>query len=780
MNRPPLRLISIAWGESYVDTFLELCLPALLAPGNLPALVDHYSVELVLVTESRYFKKVRLHPAVLRAASICKCTTKPLDDLVATRGSYGMSLTYAFFRGFQDLGPAMTDCYLVFIHADFILADGSYRRLLPYLQQNRRLVLSPSYCTIAEDVRPHLERRRHPDGTILAVAPRAMADLIIRNRHFTMRAKTVNQRFFRLSYVDQFYWLADESTILAHQLPIAVVAMKPERYLEDVTAYWDYGVIAEFCPSMKYAVLGDSDEFLMMELRERDTAKSDLTLGWPTAAMIAAKLATYMTDYKRDIGREKLTLHSRELPAGIEVARAGLDRFLESVYARLPEKLVPHLGHPQWTYHYKPFHSARAAYLARLSLDGLGSAEPVRHEQMDVTVHLADAEIHRGFKRVQAEIQHSLIGAAADLLPSQVDALLGSVNTLAKIMDEMLAHVEARAVLMRRTFHVLGRARQVGHSNDSALSQAPQPDSAASRERIAEIHGLALAVAHSGQALKSTITAAQADIASAPMPALDELLAGIGQACSVMTGVSQPSRPASSFRTQGNGIARRFWRAAFGQPPDHRPWHWARVLARLAVASVARHKDRRRRILLLRYSGLFDFLSAIHDSVVPIHYLVSGLPGVLHAVLADHEPFDHLVIESDLWGLRNLRRIYDEVRPRLKPGATVTALYINYGLDKIAVDDIELIRSAFPVCGPTRIAYCGSWFSAAALRVRVALTGYLLHGLKVPAHGAAALATVCAAPFALIGFLIERDRTLENSFTLPRVVTSITVEIDIG
>src|SRR6185436_4661296 len=122
---PPLRVVSIAWGEAYVDIFLEFCLPALLAPGNLPALAGHFDCELVFVTESRLFEKVRAHPAFQHAAHFCAPRLVPIDDLVATRQSYGMSLTYALFRGFEDLGPRMTDCYVLFINADFILADGS-------------------------------------------------------------------------------------------------------------------------------------------------------------------------------------------------------------------------------------------------------------------------------------------------------------------------------------------------------------------------------------------------------------------------------------------------------------------------------------------------------------------------------------------------------------------------------------------------------------------------------------------------------------------------------
>ncbi len=53
------RLIIPVWGEAYVDKVLSITLPAVLAPGNLPALSKMFEVELVIVTESRLFE---LHP----------------------------------------------------------------------------------------------------------------------------------------------------------------------------------------------------------------------------------------------------------------------------------------------------------------------------------------------------------------------------------------------------------------------------------------------------------------------------------------------------------------------------------------------------------------------------------------------------------------------------------------------------------------------------------------------------------------------------------------------
>ena len=129
MARQNVRLVAYAWGRHYVDDFLDFALSAALAPGNLPALAAVFECTAVIVTEEKLFDYVRAHPTIKKLKQICQIELVPLDDLVSDPWQYGMTLAYALFRGFEDLGPAMTDTYILFLNADFILADRCYARL---------------------------------------------------------------------------------------------------------------------------------------------------------------------------------------------------------------------------------------------------------------------------------------------------------------------------------------------------------------------------------------------------------------------------------------------------------------------------------------------------------------------------------------------------------------------------------------------------------------------------------------------------------------------------
>ena len=98
-----VRVISYAWGDKYVDDFLDLALPALLADGNVPELARRFEVEFVFLTEERQFARIRGRDSWRQLKRICPARLVLLDDLVVGHW-YGISLSKVLVRGFKDLG----------------------------------------------------------------------------------------------------------------------------------------------------------------------------------------------------------------------------------------------------------------------------------------------------------------------------------------------------------------------------------------------------------------------------------------------------------------------------------------------------------------------------------------------------------------------------------------------------------------------------------------------------------------------------------------------------
>jgi hypothetical protein len=354
----PTRMITYAWGEKYADTLLTLTLPALLAPGNLPYVASEVPCELVILTERRFFSKFDIHPTIARIRKVCPVRLIKLDDLIVAKDKYGMTLTYALHRAFSDLGPAMTEHWQIFLNADFILADGSLRNVIHHLSSGERIVASPSYCTIAEEVVPELRKHLNAATSTLSISHRELARLALQHRHAVIRGKTINQTSFHMRYADQFYWSIDDGTLIGYQMPVSIVGLRPERYVAEPNSYWDYGLIWEYCPRAQICVIGDSDDFMMLELRDKSVAEDQIISGPLDKKAVAERMITWVTPYQQHFLKFPLTLHDGDLPPTVEHARVQLQSFVTEVMSNAPP-LPSHIKHSQWEYHWANFQDAR-------------------------------------------------------------------------------------------------------------------------------------------------------------------------------------------------------------------------------------------------------------------------------------------------------------------------------------------------------------------------------------------------------------------------------------
>jgi hypothetical protein len=350
--KQPARLIIPVWGERYVDKVLSFTLPALLAPGNLSALCPNFDVELVIVTETRLFDLVRRAPAFQAVARICATKLVPLDDvLTGFATDYGITLTYALFRGFSDLGPRMTETYLLFLNADFIVCDGALGHLGALMQEGKRVIHAPSFRVVAEDVSLHLAAAVDSVSGTLALPAREMVRLALGHKHPTVKARTVNQRLCHQSWMDQFYWYVDEDTLIGYQAPVALVAIKPERLVTEPVVVWDFGFLPEAAPTAPRHFIADSDDFFMIEPQSRDTGSEMIRIGWTSYAQVARDLSMWLTEEQRKSSKQLLTIHASDLPADIGEVVEQARGYMAEVERRLSPMPASHVDHPflgQW------------------------------------------------------------------------------------------------------------------------------------------------------------------------------------------------------------------------------------------------------------------------------------------------------------------------------------------------------------------------------------------------------------------------------------------------
>jgi hypothetical protein len=726
----PTRVITYAWGDSYIEDLLSVTIPALLSPGNLPYLASQLSCEVVILTEERLFDRVTRNPAIQRLRSICPFKLIGLDDLItAPDKKYGMALTYALHRGFADLGPAMTDHWLIFLNADFVLAEGSLRNLLGHLLRGERLVASPSYCAVAKEVKPELLKRVDPKTTTLSVSSRDMAKLVLAHRHNTIRSKTVNQGAFHIRYMEQFYWLLDNSTLLGHQMPVAIVGLRPERYVAEPNSYWDHGLMREFCPTAEPDVIGDSDEFLMIELREQDVANHDILPGWPQAQELGERMISWVTPYQKNFAHYPLTLHAGELPANIEEGRRRLSVFVNEVLSYVPADLPSHVGHPQWAYHSTGFTAARyqflssylgpltetaepPSYLSRLDqiwwkLDGQQKrlsrrraecVEAMKH-QRELIQKAILAEKTRGRQELDQQFLREFTSTEARSPNNKCFAQISfdqNIDSGAPREPANLAGLGSQWFeILRRHEDMYSSQRQKETALEATLEAALEAVNAYYPERIRNID-------RELDKLKVEYLLQIGEIAAPTTVQFLQLRRGA-------------SIPSTDIRGSAAGrLARRLYYPLFGKWPGVTKlspyWDALRHLHRVTERAAARGgKD-------VLYVGDRSNISTTLAHLPGLHAWMSaaGLTtGNIGGTLAQPPQFDICLCDLEFADLTRFSEIHDAAQRFMRPGGTIIGFYMNADAIPLPISELAESLSNIP---RARIYYAGSDRSANLLR----------------------------------------------------------------
>jgi hypothetical protein len=787
-SRLPTRIITYAWGETYVGELLSITLPALLAPGNLPYVASVVPCELVVLTEHASFPTILSDPTVRRIQQLCRVRLVEIDDLIPARDQYGMALTYVLHRGFEDLGDSVTDTWLLFLNADFVLADGSLRNLVRRLAEGKRLVASPSYCVEAEEVIPQLLEHVDPYSRALSIPPRKMASLVLRHLHNTIRGKTVNQAAVGIRYMDQFYWRVDQTALLGHQMPIAIVGMRPERNLSEPNSYWDYGLIREYCPTTEHFVIGDSDEFLMLELRREEVLKDWILRNWPEPSEIARDLRSFLTAYQKEMVRYPLTLHSADLPTQLNDARAKLWAYIESIFAHMPTVLPSHLNHPQWEYHWSRFMEARHKYLStRLGSATEKSEPPESLSEIDkVWWKLDGLTKYYAWRRAELDDLAEQQRSATAAILKQVEQTLEAQRAK---LDEQLAD-DLRAIENCPQKNAIPVSRVVESGPRQATVEPPEsphgeedplvaPFLNNAKERILlhkELRSRKDFLARADESARAFMDNQFVQLDLEFASAREELQARYDRLlkkspCEWATIAHVIERYGPRISVPPSNVLMRRARNLY-----HKYVWGMRHLIRLVDAAAANGAAN---VLILASNGgiaetVADHLPGLHVQVL----LREVIQGRLDTTFSRCAEFDLCICNLGTADLSRFAEIVKAVAPLMRSGAKIVGFYRNLDLAPVLMNHAELRQSVLDVSQSVRI-YCAGSEKLAHLARRFHWA--LLSGSKGRFRRLVRLAATAlfVTPSVLFISRTEAADPEQKGSQLPEHYTSMTIEVDI-
>jgi hypothetical protein len=346
---PPkaIRLLLPIWGRRYIAQFINIGLPTLIAPGNLPALAKALPCKLVFLTSTQDADILRNHPACRYLASICEIEVQTIDDLI-TGDNYSTTITLAYARAVRAVGPEMVDTCFFFLISDYLIADGSLAHVLSRMQAGVNGVLAGNFQVIQQQAIQTFFKRFDRGTAELILPARELMQWALRHLHPMTTANTVNFPLSHNAYSNRLFWRVDEDTLIGHFYLMHMICIRPEVTDFVIGASCDYSFIPEMCPSDNVEVLTDSDHYLVIEMQPLDHERTFLRLGATQPKELAATLSEWTTARHRKNARSVVVFHGRDKPPTLPDAVAASGAFTAEIERRMSAKPQPHRDHPYW------------------------------------------------------------------------------------------------------------------------------------------------------------------------------------------------------------------------------------------------------------------------------------------------------------------------------------------------------------------------------------------------------------------------------------------------
>jgi hypothetical protein len=262
---PPIHVITPVWGAAYTRCFLDIGLPSLLSPGNLPGLAARPLNLIHLFTTAADLDVIERSPVWALAKQIVECRIEVIGANAVNIANPHETMSLCHRKAIEQadsVGAAM-----MFYNPDVVIADGGMRELVRLMAAGKRAIQVVGLRLQKEEIVPLLLRDHlGPDGTTLVISSRELMALAMRHLHPLMK--------MHIDGVDdcdlmpqQVLWHAGSNGLVARCFHIHPMLVYPRVRKAPFSTTIDDDYLRTACPdpSDEYVVT-DSDEFCVCEL----------------------------------------------------------------------------------------------------------------------------------------------------------------------------------------------------------------------------------------------------------------------------------------------------------------------------------------------------------------------------------------------------------------------------------------------------------------------------------------------------------------------------------
>jgi hypothetical protein len=217
-------ILTAVWGAWHTDAFINLNLPSILAPGNLPAFARQIDTTYVIGTSVSDSKIIKDSPAYRLLQKIARVRIVAYND-----AAFGAPVA-THMKIWRDGVKAAERRGAFFLTnpADMVWADGSFRTVADRFEAGKKAVYAMFARVVDETFREEAQR---PSGqeVPLSLPPRRMMELTLRHLHPFHAAylRDSDQFPFHAEYI---YWPVPGEGLLMRSLATTALAFHAREY----------------------------------------------------------------------------------------------------------------------------------------------------------------------------------------------------------------------------------------------------------------------------------------------------------------------------------------------------------------------------------------------------------------------------------------------------------------------------------------------------------------------------------------------------------------------
>jgi len=276
---PHYLISSVVWGDEYCDIYMRYLIRSLLAPGNLPAL-NGRNVFFSICTTPAGEKRIRSNPVFPTLAQVAKVHFFHFPEELTTVGDHvsPTSLMYQLYGTMDHVAiffARALKASMFFFPVDCVVADGSIRNLLKYLNQGYEAIGLTNMVAERERFLPALDARFGKSPTI-SLTPLELATLGYKLRHqYTEVGQIQRCNKDYAKWPREMFWPRkgglDVRAMFLHPLCVSSTALQRELKLN--YKWVDFHFTSCLFPTEadfpKFKVLNTSDEIYINDCTTR-------------------------------------------------------------------------------------------------------------------------------------------------------------------------------------------------------------------------------------------------------------------------------------------------------------------------------------------------------------------------------------------------------------------------------------------------------------------------------------------------------------------------------